>query len=223
MHISRSIVLLLGLLLAGTGFAEDQPVDFAREVLPILSDKCFVCHGPDTRKKTELRLDSYEGAILDRKGVRAIHPEAPEQSEILARIHDAEDPMPPSDAERKLSDGERAILDRWVKQGGSYARHWAFVPPVKERALSGSTAIDTYIGEGLTARGIDFAPPADPATLARRAALVLTGLPPEPEQLAAFLADPRPDAYEHLVDALMASSRFGEHQARYWLDAVRYG
>jgi hypothetical protein len=213
--------LLLGIL--SSGYAEEKRVNFAREVLPILSDKCFVCHGPDTRKKSGLRLDSYEAATRDRKGVRAIHPEAPEKSEILVRLHDREDPMPPVDAEKKLRDTERTLLDRWVRQGGRYTRHWAFVPPVKERGLPATGAIDHYVAQALKASGGHFAPLADRATLARRAALVLSGLPPEPGQLAAFLADSRPDAYARLVDELMASPRFGEHQARYWLDAIRYG
>jgi hypothetical protein len=207
--------LFLTVLAASTFGVES--IDFAREILPILSNKCYACHGPDTKKKDDLRLDSYEAATEDRGGYRAIDPEAPGKSEFLARIHDKEDPMPPKDAEQKLTATERALLDRWVRQGGEYAQHWAFVPPKRETTGSIDAFIQAKLGQQ------KLAPAADSATLARRAALVLTGLPPEPEQLAAFLADSRLDAYERFVDELLASPRYGEHQARYWLDAVRYG
>ena len=211
------------LLLALTGVAtlslSAAPVDFSREILPILSDKCFVCHGPDTRKAADLRLDSFEAAISDRGGYRAIDPDSPEKSELLRRIHDADDPMPPEEAEKKLTDRERDLLDRWVREGGEYQRHWGFVPPKREIGRS----IDSYIEGKMKDAGLGFAEVADRATLARRVALVLTGLPPEPEQLDAYLGDNRTDAYSRLVDQLMASPRYGEHQARYWLDAIRYG
>jgi hypothetical protein len=133
--------------------------------------------------------------------------------------------MPPRKAEKKLTPQERELLTRWIKQGGQYAIHWAFIPPRKvPPPMNGATgAIDAFILARLEAKGTDFAPEADRATLARRAALGLTGLPPEPQHLAAFLADTRTDAYEKFVDELLASPRYGEHQARYWLDAVRYG
>lgn len=215
-------------MLAGRGWAGEaavaKPVVFARDVLPILSDKCFVCHGPDTADADQLRLDSFEAATTDLGGYRAIDPQQPEQSELLSRIHDEDSPMPPSDAAKQLTAGEREILSRWVRQGGEYSQHWAFVLPVKTQPPDSELApIDAFVHAQLQERGIDFAPEADRATLARRAALVLTGLPPEPELLAAFLADRRADAYERYVDELLRSPRYGEHQARYWLDAVRYG
>jgi hypothetical protein len=227
----------LALVIAGTAFifgpllAQDdgdaQPVDFAREILPVLSNKCFVCHGPDGTDKDVLRLDSLAEATRDLGGYRAIDPKAPAKSELLARINDPDAPMPPEDAEKQLTDQERQVLSRWVRQGGKYAQHWAFVPPQKHEPPRHGAAInnpiDAFVLTRLKEEGIDFAPEADRATLARRAALVLTDLPPEPEQLTAFLADKSPDAYERLVDQLLASPRFGEHQARYWLDAIRYG
>ena len=205
-----------------------QPVDFAREILPVLSEKCFVCHGPDGEAKDELRLDSFEAATREQEGHRAIDPDSPDKSEILVRIHSVDEPMPPRDAEKQLTAEERELLARWVRQGGKYAMHWAFVPPVKQppvnsEAATGREIIDAFIKAQLDQQGIAFAPEADRATLARRASLVLTGLPPEPQVLAAFLADQRVDAYERLVDELLQSPRYGEHQARYWLDAVRYG
>jgi hypothetical protein len=198
-------------------------VDFSREILPILSNKCFVCHGPDGTKKKVLRLDSFEEATRDLGGYAAINPKLPEESELLARLHDAEEPMPPRKAEKQLTAVERDLLTRWVKSGGKYARHWAFVPPKKLRPDWTGNAVDAFVGRQLKQRKIEFAPEADKAMLARRVALMLTGLPPELPLLQKFLADKKPDAYERLVDALLASPRFGEHQARYWLDAVRYG
>ena len=201
--------------------APETPVDFAREVLPVLSNKCFACHGPDTKKENELRLDSYAAATTDHEGRRAINPDALEESEILKRIHDKEDPMPPVDAEKQLTETERNLITRWVRGGGEYARHWAFVPPMKH--ATDKKNIDDFILAKLNANKVGFQPEADPVTLARRVALVLTGLPPEPGDLEAFLADENPGAYERFVDSLLDSPRFGEHQARYWLDAVRYG
>ncbi len=198
-----------------------KKVDFAREVLPVLSNKFFVCHGPDAKKKDILRLDSHAGATRDLGGYRAIDSDSPKDSEILARIHDADDPMPPKKAEKKLTAVERDVLSRWVKQGGDYAKHWAFVKP--ERSKVEGNAVDFFVGAKLKAKGVSFAPEAERATLARRAALTLTGLPPEPKQLDAYIKDKRGDAYERFVDDMLSNDRFGEHQARYWLDAVRYG
>lgn len=215
---------LFAVFLLSAGFLRaDESVDFAREILPILSNKCFACHGPDTKKAKDLRLDSYAAATKERKGIRAIDPDKPEDSELLFRIHDKEDPMPPED-EKPLTDAERELLTRWVKGGGAYASHWAFVPPKKKEAPP-SGAIDHHIaaGHGEHQPKLTFAPEADRPTLARRAALVLTGLPPEPKLLVAFLADRNPGAYERFVDQLLASPHYGEHQARFWLDAIRYG
>ncbi len=199
-------------------------VDFAKQILPILSDKCFVCHGPDSDDQSDLRLDSLEAATTDLGGYKAIDPEAPAQSELLSRIFSEDDPMPPEGAEKQLTEDERALLKRWIESGGQYATHWAFVPPQKQPGLpSDVSAIDWYIEHGLREAKVSFAPEADKSVLARRVALVLTGLPPTAEQLATFLQDDSEGAYERLVDSLLESARFGEHQARYWLDAVRYG
>ncbi|MDF1756619.1 MAG: PSD1 and planctomycete cytochrome C domain-containing protein [Verrucomicrobiales bacterium] len=219
LHLLWVVIVLIGY--SGSRAAEDADVpNFAREVLPILSNKCFVCHGPDA-KKDELRLDSYDGATVDLGGYQAINPDAPQESEVIHRIFDQKDPMPPKKAESQLTDREREILARWVKSGGNYTKHWAFVPPRKPDDAKAS--IDTLVEKSLKTAGYNFASPAAPSTLARRVALVLTGLPPEREQLNRYLANPDEQAYESLVDELLHSSRFGEHQARYWLDAVRYG
>lgn len=128
--------------------------------------------------------------------------------------------MPPLDAEKQLTDTERSLLSSWINSGGQYAKHWAFVLPVKDKDR---TNIDQFVGEKLKDQEIEFSPEAPRSVLARRAALVLTGLPPDPQQLSEFLADKKTGAYERYVDSLLSSSRYGEHQARYWLDAVRYG
>jgi hypothetical protein len=204
--------------------AGPDQIDFAKQILPILSDKCFVCHGPDPHPETDFRLDSAAAASADLGGYRAIDPDQPAESEILVRIDSVDSPMPPEDAEKQLSDAERELIRRWIQQGGRYAQHWAFVPPRKHEAFAGTSgAIDDLITRQLAAHQTDFAAAADKPTLARRVALVLTGLPLEPVALEQFLADPAADAYENLVDRLLADPRFGEHQARYWLDAVRYG
>ena len=217
-------LLLLFLALTGVSSAADDVPDFSREVLPILSNKCFVCHGPDADEGF-LRLDSAEAAAADLGGYRAIDPHAPEKSNVLERIQSGDDPMPPEDAEKQLTEAERDVIRRWVNSGGKYEKHWAFVPPVQAANHDGSSPaqLDELIRSQLRKHDHDFAPVADKATLARRAALVLTGLPPEPGQLKAFLDDRSDSAYEDFVDAMMSHPRFGEHQARYWLDAVRYG
>ena len=220
-HLNHKVAIAL--LLIGSNSlesAESNKVDFAKQILPILSNKCFACHGPDSKKPSELRLDSYEAATTDRDGTIAIDPKDLSESEILFRIHDEEDPMPPLDAEKQLTDSEKSLLSSWISSGGQYAKHWAFVLPMKEK---GKTDIDQFVGEKLKEQEIEFSSEASRSVLARRAALVLTGLPPEPQQLSQFLNDKKPEAYERYVDSLLSSSRYGEHQARYWLDAVRYG
>jgi hypothetical protein len=197
-------------------------IDFARQILPILSNKCFVCHGPDSDEEVDLRLDSFEAATHEQ---RAINPENPSESELLARISSADEPMPPADAEKQLTEKERELLKQWVLQGGEYAIHWAFVAPQKHEPKSDAekSVIDRFVADQLLEQNINFAATADRETLARRVALVLTGLPPNVEQLETFMNNEGDEAYEHLVDQLLESPHYGEHQARYWLDAVRYG
>ena len=206
--------------------SEETDPDFSRNILPILSDKCFVCHGPDTRKEGFLRLDTFENATRDRGGYRAIDPAHPERSEIIRRLQDAEDPMPPKDAEKHPSPAERALLVRWARAGGRYDRHWAFRiperPPLPPRT-EGSNPIDAFVVRKLERAGLSFAPEAPPGILARRSSLVLTGLPPDPDRVGEFASDTSPGAWECWIESLLASPRYGEHQARYWLDAVRYG
>ncbi len=213
------VVSVLALSFAGSAYSDD--VDFAREVLPILSDKCFVCHGPDAATDDgTLRLDSLEAATTDLGGYQAVNPSNPSESELLKRIQSVDDPMPPTDAEKQLSDDERQILAKWIEQGGSYAKHWAFVPPMKKGDLN---SIDQFIERDLRKNGFQFAPRAGRAVLGRRLSLTLTGLPPEPAQLRQYMEGDSEAAYDALLNQLLESPRYGEHQARYWLDAVRYG
>ena len=198
-------------------------MDFAREILPVLSNKCFVCHGPDSKKKDLLRLDSFEGATRDLGGYRAINTGNPAKSEIIARINSTDDSMPPEKAEKQLTPAERKLIERWVLQGGGYTKHWAFVPPTKPTPPSQGHPIDAFVRSGFESKGVSFATEADKSILARRLALVLTGLPPGPDLLESYLKDKNKNAYERLVEEFLSDPRYGEHQARYWLDAVRYG
>lgn len=221
---SLSICLMGFLVLGNTGSV--MGVDFAKVVLPILSNKCFECHGPDTKKKEDLRLDSFEAATLDLGGYKAIDPKNPEKSEALIRIFDKKDPMPPEDAAKQLTEREKEIIKEWVLSGGEYAKHWAFELPKKslpKNAEKGENPIDVFVKDKLNQKGFQLAPEADKSVLARRASLVLTGLPPEVDILDKYLEDKSENAYEDFVDSLLSDPRFGEHQARYWLDAVRYG
>ena len=212
-----SALLLLSAFVAPM-LAETPEVDFAREVLPILSNKCFVCHGPDTVDEDMLRLDSFNAATLDRGGYKAIDPTSPSKSALLERILSEDDPMPPEDAQKQLTDAERDTLSRWVKAGGSYAKHWAFVPPKK---VADKDSIDDFISARLKSAGVGFAPKADSATLQRRVALTLTGMPTWTRELQDPLT--KSDRYEDFIQEQFDSPFYGEHQARYWLDAVRYG
>lgn len=206
----------------------DESLSFSRDILPILSNKCFVCHGPDTPADIDLRLDTEAAAKEDRGGYKAVDPADPAQSELLLRIESEDNPMPPADFDKQLSASEKQLLRRWVEAGGNYAQHWAFVPPQKRSEVDGvelrsNNAIDVLIGRKLNQQAIQPAASADPSTQARRVALTLTGLPPEEQILADFLSQPDDAGYERMVERLLADPRFGEHQARYWLDAVRYG
>lgn len=222
-----TLLFTVALSLPAQNAGNDQAdVDFSREVLPILSDKCFVCHGPDAAELGEdmRRLDSFEAAHEQTETGRAIDAQRPANSLVLHRIFSTDDPMPPEDADKQLNAAEKEILRRWIKSGGRYARHWAFVPPKKAEPPTGfDNPIDAFVAARFPEFDADFSPESDRSTLARRVSLLVTGLPPEPELLHEYLEDASPGAYARLVERLFDSPRFGEHQARYWLDAVRYG
>ena len=210
-------------------------ISFNRDVRPILSDRCFACHGPDVHeRKAKLRLDEPDGpdgAYRTRKGVTAIKPGSLDDSELWYRIttDDADDVMPPPDAHKKpLTGDERAIIKRWIEAGAPYEKFWAFVPP--ERAAIPEVAdrgwserpIDRFVLKHLESSGKKPSPAADRRTLIRRVTFDITGLPPTRDGVRAFVADDRPEAYEALVDGLLARPAYGEHMTRYWLDLVRF-
>jgi hypothetical protein len=215
--------------------AAERPLDFSRDIRPILSDRCFACHGPDDlERKGGLRLDHRDDAIRPAKsGAVAIVPGKPEQSELIQRLitHDADDVMPPPKTGKTVSSDQVELFRRWIAQGAPYRDHWAFIPPERPAvptppASAEVTAlanpVDAFIADRLAQDNLRISPEADRTTLVRRATLDLTGLPPSPEEVDAFLADASPKAYENLVDRLLDSPRYGERMAVDWLDAARY-
>ncbi|HEX5270562.1 MAG TPA: DUF1553 domain-containing protein [Gemmataceae bacterium] len=224
--------LLVGAGPAATAEKKPAPVDFSREVRPILSKNCFACHGPDAAgRASKLRLDHRDSVIAaDRKGRAAVVPGAPDKSELVRRITstDEADRMPPPETKYTLTPEQVATLKRWVAEGAVYAEHWAFVKP-RRPALPGvrdagwvRNGIDNFVLARLEKEGLKPSPEADRYTLLRRASLDLRGLPPTPQEVAAFEKDTAPDAYEKAVDRLMDDSAFGERWARMWLDLARY-
>jgi hypothetical protein len=221
-------LVLAGVCLTQVVSAEPPaPLDFNRDIRPILSENCFYCHGQDAQKReADLRLDDRPAAIA----AGAIVPGEAGASTMLERIHstDPDVQMPPPDSNRRVSDEQKQLLDRWIREGAEYAPHWAFVaperpqPPAVQRADWVRNDIDRFVLAKLEAAGLAPAAEADRATLIRRLHADLVGLPPTPEEVDAFVADPRPDAYETLVARLLASPHYGERMALPWLDAARY-
>jgi len=234
LHPMRASALSFACMLSSTFvWAADAPVDFNREVRPILSDRCYGCHGPDADKgrKAGLRLDEFAGATKELKsGDRAIVPGDVEKSAMVHRLRsdDPEEIMPPPELHRPLSAAEKDVLTRWIKQGAKYDPHWAFVSPQSQPVPKvadktwGRDPIDAFISSKASQAGLKTSAEADRTTLLRRASFALTGLPPTNDEVTAFLADTAPDAYERRVDALLASPRYGEHLAVGWLDLSRY-
>jgi hypothetical protein len=211
--------------------AED-PIEFNRDIRPILSNKCLACHGNDPKAvRAGLRLNSFDGATAKLpSGDRAIVPGKPDQSELVKRIYskDADDKMPPDGSNKTLTDEERQTLKRWIQEGAVYKPHWAFVKPtlpplprVKQKGWA-KNPIDLFILAKLEHKGLTPSGPADKATLLRRVSLDLTGIPPTIQELDAFLKDKSPNAYEKVVDRLLASPRYGERMAMEWMDYARY-
>ena len=219
-------VRILALVIAAAAtLARGATPDFNRDIRPILSNNCFHCHGPDEKERKGgtdgLRLDTAEGAAADLGGYPAIIPGQPEKSEFIRRImtDDPDDLMPPGKTGKKLTPSEVGLLREWIKAGGKYEKHWAYEPPVRKAVEGG---IDSFITARLAKEKLALQPEADRATLARRVALDLTGLPPSSDEVAAFLKDTAPGAYERYVDAQLAKQVYGEHWARMWLDLARY-
>ncbi len=217
---------------AAGGQAGAEPVNFQRDVRPIFADNCFQCHGPDEgSRQAELRLDTQDGALAARPRGAAVVPTDIDASTLYQRIAHEDDRrrMPPVASNKTLSDDQIDLLRRWIAEGASWDQHWSFVeiaraaPPAVTDEAWVRNPVDRFILSRLEAEGLEPAAAADKRTLARRVALDLTGLPPDPGTLATFLGDPSETAYETLVDRLLDSPHWGEHRARYWLDAARYG
>ena len=207
-------------------------LEYNRDIRPILAENCFACHGPDSAaRKAGLRLDRFDDATAPRKDKQpAIVPGKPAASALVGRITAAkpDDVMPPAQTHKCLTAAEKATLTAWITAGAKYQAHWSLLAPhqaplptVRDTRWP-RNAMDHFILARLEREGLQPAPEADRRTLIRRVSLDLTGLPPTSAEVEAFVSDPAPDAYERVVDRMLASPRWGEHRARYWLDAARY-
>ena len=212
--------------------SDTEPLSFNRQVRPILSNHCFQCHGPDEGSRaTDLRLDLKASALGDLGGYRAVVPGQVDQSELISRIQhsDPDQKMPPNESGKRLTEREIQTLTQWIEQGAEWPEFWAYQPFSKHPVPSteagsgwGNGWIDAWVLQGLTRQGLQPSPRTDPTTLIRRLHFDLTGLPPSPEEARAFLEDPSEEAYQQIVDQLLASPHYGERMAMYWLDLVRY-
>ncbi|HUR59879.1 MAG TPA: DUF1549 domain-containing protein, partial [Opitutaceae bacterium] len=245
----RSTILLASFAGAARLFSA-APVDYSREIQPILSENCYHCHGPDLKsRKAELRLDTKEGALVkNADGFAPIVAGKPDESELIKRIFNADpdEVMPPPDSNRTLTAAQKALLKRWIAEGAVWGEHWAFVAPVRpavpavadretarrEDGESSSSPrlsvspsphpIDAFVRARLAKENLAPSPEASREELIRRVTLDLTGLPPTPAEVDAFVADRSADAYQKVVDRLLASPRYGERWAWDWLDLARY-
>lgn len=215
---------------ANMTFAGEAP-DFNREIRPLLSDRCLACHGPDAEhREAELRLDDFSSLTADRDGYQVVVPGDPEASEFFTRITSTDEDivMPPAHLGKALTPAEIDVLRRWIESGAVVQKHWAYVAPVNQPAPLVKDAswshnwIDTFILAGLESRNLSPSPEADPVTLIRRLHLDLTGLPPSVDTAHKYVADPSDQAYEAIVDDLLASDAHAERLTMYWLDLVRF-
>ena len=213
---------------AGQPPAASPPLSFNRDIRPILANNCFACHGPDEQKReTDFHFDTKDGMFLE-EGI--VVPGQAAKSVLVKKITepDPKDRMPPPDSGHALTEAQIGMLKRWIDEGARWDTHWAYTapsatePPAPARPEWARTPIDRFILARLEREGLRPSPEADKATLLRRLSYDLTGLPPTPADVDAFLADKSPDAYEKRVDALLASPHYGERMAMPWLDAARY-
>jgi len=223
----RRFILVFVISSVSESAAADPTVEYNRDVRPILVQTCFACHGPDSAsRQADLRLDLRDPAV----DAGAIVPGEPDESELIRRVFstDADEVMPPPDQQHQLTVDQKALLRRWVAAGAEYQTHWSYLTPKRpplpavQNTAWIRNPIDAFVLAQLEPLGLAPAPEADRRTLARRLSLDLTGLPPEPETVEAFVQDAADDAYERFVDRLLQSERWGEHRGRYWLDAARY-
>lgn len=229
MALCRSALLCLLLL---TPSAPAAPVSFNRDIRPLMSNTCFHCHGPDaSHRKAKLRLDVREAALQPGKsGALPIVPGKPDESEILKRIFSTDDDelMPPPEEHKPFTPEQKETFRRWVAEGAIYEPHWAYTPlvrpalPAVQDAAWPKNDIDHFIRAQQEKQGLTPSVEAGRPTLLRRLSLDLTGLPPAPSEVEAFVSDQRPDAWERQVDRLLASPHYGERMAVAWLDVVRF-
>ena len=230
----RPLIVLLVLTRIGcfpVSSVAETPIDFGRDIRPILSDRCFFCHGPDAEeRKADLRLDIESEAKATRSGVAAIVEGRPDQSELIARVltHDLDDRMPPSDSGKIVNPDEIELLKRWISEGAVWSDHWAYrvpvatpAPPVHDGEWPRNW-IDHWVLSELENQGLTPAVDANLVTIVRRLSFDLCGLAPEPELVVQFQKDPSRQAYDRLIDSLLESPQFGERMAIYWLDLVRF-
>ncbi len=238
MRFASLIVCVIAIASSVARAETPPPVDFARDVRPILADFCIRCHGPDAKQRQAgVWFDSRDEATRAAKsGHTPIVPGKPEASELVRRIFAEDDEvMPPKETQQSLKPAQKETLKRWIAEGAKFQRHWAFVAPTRPKVPKLSTEysvlgtqpaarnpIDPFVFARIAAAGSRPSPEADRVTLLRRVTLDLTGLPPSLDEVDEFLADKSPDAFERVVDRLLASPRYGEHQARDWLDQARY-
>lgn len=207
-----------------------KPIDFNRDIRPILSDNCFSCHGPDEHnRKAKLRLDTKDGLFSPHDGGHVVKPGSLEESELLQRLvaTEKDEVMPPPESNKKLKPEQIEVVREWIRQGAPFKQHWSFAAPVKpvEPAVNttwAKTPIDRFLIAEMQKKGLTPNGPATKEALIRRLTLDLTGLPPKPAEVDAFLADNSPNAYDKLVDRLINSPQYGENMARGWLDVARY-
>ena len=218
--------MLAVVVIGALGLSAAPPVDFARDVLPILSDKCFHCHGPDpATRRGGYRLDTKDGAFAKKKGEPRLVPGDSAASDLVARVlsADAGDQMPPPDSNRSLTAGQKATLKKWVDEGAKWGVHWAFAPlPATVPVPGHGHPIDAFVRDRLAREKLSPSPPASSEMWLRRVTLDLTGLPPTLSEIDAFLADRSPAAFDKVADRLLASPRYGERMASDWLDLARY-
>ena len=229
-----SLLFLTIVALPQTGKTAIEPLQYNRDIRPILSDRCFKCHGPDkASRKASLRLDVAEEAYAERKkkGKFAIVPGKPDSSLVCGKIFstDPDEQMPPPESNLALSAAEKATIRRWIAEGAKYQPHWAFIPPADSVPVPTVKAkkwvrneIDNFVLARLEKAGLKPSAEADRARWLRRVTYDLNGLPPKPEEIEAFVSDKSAGAYERVVDRLLASPHFGERMAVPWLDAARY-
>jgi hypothetical protein len=234
---SKLTAALLLLISVSVAIAEEK-IDFNRDIRPILSENCFLCHGPDDedrkggrRSSGGLRLDTEAGSRKDLGGYAALVPGDPVESELffLVTSDDDDERMPPQEHGKALSEQQIASLRQWIEEGGEYDRHWSYkrierpaTPVIESPGFTLRNPVDHFAARRLLAEGLTQSPEADRTALARRVALDLTGLPPTLEEVDAFVADEAPGAYERFVDRQSEKPSYGEHWARMWLDLARY-